>query len=235
MTKISVCIATYNGSKYIRRQLDTILQQLPGDYEVIISDDSSTDNTLDIVKSYNNSHIIILPNQKFRNPIYNFENALKHASGDVIFLSDQDDIWQPTKVEKALAALNNCDIVLSDCSIIDAEGKVIEESFFKINGSGRGFFKNLWKNSYLGCCLAFRKDVLKKATPFPKDIPMHDWWLGIISETFYRITIINEQLISYRRHGVNATPTGEVSNFPYWDRLGFRLALIKGIFRAWVR
>src|SRR5688572_1586654 len=212
MTKISVCIATYNGSKYIRRQLDTILQQLHGDYEVIISDDSSTDNTLDIVKSYNNSHIIILSDQKFRNPIYNFENALKHASGDVIFLSDQDDIWQPTKVEKAMAALNNCDIVLSDCSIIDAEGKVIEESFFKINGSGRGFFKNLWKNSYLGCCLAFRKEVLKKAIPFPKDIPMHDWWLGIISETFYRITIINEQLISYRRHGVNATPTGEVSN-----------------------
>jgi glycosyltransferase involved in cell wall biosynthesis len=235
MTKISVCIATYNGSKYIRRQLDTILQQLHGDYEVIISDDSSSDNTLDIIRSYNNRRIVILPDQKFRNPIYNFENALKHASGDVIFLSDQDDIWQSTKVEKAMAALNNCDIVLSDCSIIDADGNVIEESFFKINGSGRGFFKNLWKNSYLGCCLAFRKEVLKKAIPFPKDIPMHDWWLGIISETFYRITIINEQLISYRRHGVNATPTGEVSNFPYWARLGFRLALIKGIFRAWAR
>ena len=235
MTKISVCIATYNGSKYIRRQLDTILQQLHGDYEIVISDDSSTDDTIEIVKSYNNNRIVILPDQKFRNPIYNFENALKHASGDVIFLSDQDDIWMPTKVEKAMAALTNCDIVLSDCSIIDAEGNVIEKSFFKVNGSGRGFFKNLLKNSYLGCCLAFRKEVLTKAIPFPKDIPMHDWWLGIISETFYRITIVNEQLIAYRRHGVNATPTGEVSNFPYRDRLGFRLALIKGVFRAWSR
>jgi hypothetical protein len=95
--------------------------------------------------------------------------------------------------------------------------------------------KNLYKNSYLGCCLAFRREVLKKALPFPSDIPMHDWWIGTVSEVFFRITIINEPLISYRRHGINATPTGEISNFPYLERMKFRFALIKGLCKVWLR
>ncbi len=235
MTKISICIATYNGEKYIKRQVDSILKQAGENYEIIISDDSSSDNTLEIIRGYNNPNIKIFPNQKFRNPIFNFENALRHATGDYIFLSDQDDLWFDNKVEKSTLALDKCDIVLSDCKIMDGDGNVIEESFFKINGSGRGLLKNLWKNSYLGCCLAMRRTVLEKALPFPKDIPMHDWWMGIISEVFFRITILNEPLICYRRHGINATPTGEISHFPYHKRLGFRWALVKGLFFVWLK
>lgn len=234
MTKISVCIATYNGAKYIKKQVDSILTQLKGEYEIIVSDDSSTDNTLEIIAAYNNPNIKIFPNQKFKSPIFNFENALKHATGDFIFLSDQDDLWLDNKVEKVTLALSSCDIVLSDCKIMDADDNVIEESFFKVNGSGRGFLKNLWKNSYLGCCLAMRRTVLERALPFPKDIPMHDWWIGIISESFFSITILYEPLICYRRHGINATPTGEISYFPYHKRLGFRWALIKGLFFVWL-
>ena len=96
---ISVCIATYNGSKYIKEQIDSILPQLDECDEIIVSDDSSTDNTLSILKSYHDRRIIIFTNQKFNSPIYNFENALKHAKGDIIFLSDQDDIWEFNKVQ----------------------------------------------------------------------------------------------------------------------------------------
>ena len=82
---ISVCIATYYGGKYIKEQLDSILFQLGKDDEVIISDDSSTDDTLSILESYHDERIVILTNQKFHSPVYNFENALKSAKGDFIF------------------------------------------------------------------------------------------------------------------------------------------------------
>ena len=103
---ISVCIATYNGEKYIREQLDSILPQLGLDDEVIISDDSSTDNTLKIIEEYNDCRIKIFSNNKFYSPILNFENALKKAQGDFIFLSDQDDIWKSNKVEVVMKYLN---------------------------------------------------------------------------------------------------------------------------------
>ena len=89
---ISVCMATYNGEKYIEEQLKSILSQLGENDEVIVSDDSSTDNTLAIVESFNDVRIKIFPNNKFHSPIFNFENALKQATGDYIFLSDQDDV-----------------------------------------------------------------------------------------------------------------------------------------------
>lgn len=235
MTRISVCLATYNGARYIKQQLDSILHQLTAEDEIIVSDDSSSDDTLRIISSYNEPRIKIFPNQKFRSPIYNFEHAMKQAQGEFIFLSDQDDLWLDEKVSTALKALQNSDIFLSDCKIINAQNEVIEESFYVVNGSGRGFFKNLFKNSYLGCCLAFRREILKVAIPFPKDVPMHDWWLGMISESFFRIHLSNEPLICYRRHGINATPTGEISNFAYYKRVQFRWALVKGLFFAWLR
>ncbi|MEO5643505.1 MAG: glycosyltransferase, partial [Bacteroidia bacterium] len=98
MTRISVCLATYNGEKYIGEQLQSILIQLSQHDEVIISDDSSSDRTIDIVQAFGDSRIIILHGQTFRSPIRNFENALSHAGGQYIFLADQDDVWLPEKV-----------------------------------------------------------------------------------------------------------------------------------------
>ena len=98
--KISVCIASYNGEKYIKEQLNSILCQLEERDEVIISDDSSTDNTVQIIESFKDKRIKIFREQKFKSPIYNFENAISKATGDIIFLSDQDDIWHKAKVHK---------------------------------------------------------------------------------------------------------------------------------------
>ena len=100
--RVSVCIPTYNGAKYIKEQLDSILSQLGESDEVIISDDSSSDATLDIIKALNDSRIVILEGGKFRSPIFNVENAMKHSSGSFIFLSDQDDVWLPNKIDLTL-------------------------------------------------------------------------------------------------------------------------------------
>ncbi|MFA5216266.1 glycosyltransferase family 2 protein [Sulfuricurvum sp.] len=228
--KISVCIATYNGEKYIKEQLDSILLQLNDNDEVIISDDSSNDNTIEIIKDYNDSRIKIYEKQKFRSPIFTFENSLKYSTGDYIFLSDQDDLWMPNKVNTIKKYLKSYDLVFSDANIIDSNRKVLHESFYHLNGSKQGLIKNIIKNSYLGCTMAFNRKILEKSLPFPKDLPMHDWWIGLIGEMYGRTYFIDEKLISYRRHGNNASPAGEKSQYSLSKKIFFRFIMIKNLF-----
>ncbi|WP_394775110.1 glycosyltransferase family 2 protein [Flavobacterium sp.] len=236
MYTISVCIATYNGGKFIKEQLDSILLQLNTSDEIIISDDGSSDNTLEILESYNDSRIKIFRNS-FRNIILNFEFALKQAKGDYIFLSDQDDVWLPNKVKVFLYSLTSYDVVVSNCKVVNANLEIINESFFQLNNSKKGLLSNLIKNSYLGCCLAFKKEVLIKALPFPKTIPMHDIWLGFVSELFFKSKFIEEPLLLYRRHGKNESPTAENSPYNLFLKLKFRLNIIKYLpalyFKKW--
>lgn len=205
---ISVCMATYNGEKYLKEQLDSILKQIKSSDELIISDDGSTDLTRTIIKEYqkeyNNIYLIDGPKMGVQK---NFENALRKSKGDIIFLSDQDDIWMDNKVDVVLAAFQNPSVVLilHDAQIVDQNEQVIEDSFFEHRGSQSGFFKNLWKNSYLGCCMAFRRSVLERCLPFPPKIEMHDWWIGLISEMMGEVRLIDKPLLKYRRHGENVS------------------------------
>ena len=226
---ISVCIATYNGEKYIKEQLDSILCQLGAEDEIVISDDGSTDKTIEIIKKYTNNRIKLLSGNSFKNPIFNLENALKKAQGDFIFLADQDDVWLENKVQVCLKHLQNADVVVSDSKIADEKLNIMCESFFKKNNSQKGLLNNLRYNSYLGCCMAFKKNILKKALPFPKDIPMHDIWIGFVADLFYKSFFIAQPLILYRRHSKNASPTVEGSPFGWQTKLKFRWNLIKYI------
>lgn len=228
MTKISVCIATFNGEKYIHEQLRSIISQLSEIDEIIISDDSSTDGTLEIISSFNDKRISVYSNQRFGSPIFNFENALLHASGKYIFLSDQDDIWHKDKVFEMLAVLKTYDMVVCDCCIIDDGGKVLLGSYFEEAKSAPGAIKNLIRNSYFGCCLAFNRKVLSKALPFPKDIPMHDIWLGFISDVFFKSHFLRKQLTYYRKHSANVTTTASLSsNYSLIKKLKFRFNIVK--------
>lgn len=222
---ISVCIATYNGEEYIEKQINSILVQLKNNDEIIISDDSSTDNTLDVIKSFNDERIKIFPNNKFYSPIFNFENALKQAKGDYIFLSDQDDIWLDNKVSKMVEALKQYSLVVSDCYVVDKDCNIIRDSFF-LKQPTPGILKNIIKNNYIGCCMAFRREVLTKALPFPKQIAMHDIWLGLCGSLYYKAIFIPDKLILYRRHGNNASPTGERSKYSLKYKLCYRIELI---------
>ena len=98
---ISVCIATYNGARYIGEQLASILKQLSAEDEVVVSDDGSTDGTLDIVRSFNDRRIRIVDGPRRHSPTLNFEWALRNAKGEYIFLADQDDVWLPDKLKAA--------------------------------------------------------------------------------------------------------------------------------------
>ncbi len=229
--RISVCIPTYNGEKYIQKQLESILSQLGEEDEIIISDDSSTDRTVEIIKSTADSRIQIIENCTFKSPTFNLENALTRAKGDFIFLSDQDDIWYPDKIKKALEKLTSFDMVVCNGVIIDQDENMIHPSYFEWKGSRPGFLKNLAHSSYLGCSLAFNRKILNRALPFPKQIIIHDLWLGLIAESTGRVIFIEEPLFSYRRHASNFTAAitksdTELSDFSFFFKIKYRIVIL---------
>ncbi len=226
---VSVCMATYNGEEYVAEQIQSILSQLGQNDEIIISDDGSCDNTLNIILRFEDTRIKLFHNKK-HGLIHNFENALKNATGDYVFLCDQDDIWLPDKVSEMLGALRLYDLVVSDCTVVNQNLDVIFESFFKQRSSRKGLLKNLYKNSYLGCCMAFRRKVLEYVLPFPKHIAMHDIWIGLMVELHGTAFFLKKPLMLYRRHGHNASPSSEKSSYSLFYQMKYRAYFIYSLF-----
>ncbi len=233
---ISVCIATYNGAKLIREQLESIIPQLGEGDEIVLSDDSSEDATLEIVRALNCPLVRVVQGPSVNSPQKNFEHALTVAKGDVIFLADQDDVWMPNKVEVMMRALTDADCVVSDCYVTDEALEVKADSFYALNRTQTGRLYNLLlKNGYLGCCMAFKREVAQKALPFPDCIPMHDIWLGNVAAFHFRLTFIPERLIYFRRHNHNASPTARSSCYSLTDKLMFRLHTAGQLMRLWTK
>lgn len=227
---ISVCMATFNGVKYIECQLHSILQQLNEDDEVVISDDGSCDRTIDVIELINDSRIRIIKNDR-HGVVHNFENAILNARGSYIFLADQDDEWMPNKVERCMDGLKKFDCIVTDCYVCDGEGVIVRDSFFELNRTKKGRFYNLViKNGYIGCCMAFRKEILLKVLPFPQDIPLHDLWIGNIAAFHFKVGWISDKLVKYRRHGANASCAAERSDASFMKRVGYRWRIIKHLF-----
>ena len=224
-------MATYNGACFIRAQIDSILPQLSADDELIISDDGSTDRTVEMIEKIHDSRIRLLKGSGFQNPVFNFEHAIGQASGDIIFLSDQDDLWTSDKVHVMTEVLETCDLAVSDCDVIDESGCQIHPSFYAKRHSGPGLIRNIYKNTYLGCCMAFRAKVLQWALPFPADIPMHDMWLGTVAEVFGRTRFIPQRLVHYRRHSQNASSTFDPSPYSTLQKMRFRFILMRRLFQ----
>jgi len=219
--KISVCMATYNGEAFIFEQIQSILTQIGDDSELIISDDGSKDNTLKIVKKINDRRIKVVAGPQ-KGLIKNFENALNLAHGDFVFLADQDDKWLDNKVSVMLQSLQTYDLVLSNAYISDENLEFSDETLFQQLRSKKGVFGNLFKNRYVGCCLAFNKRILRRALPFPNNLPMHDWWIGLIGELFGRVKYIEKPLLLYRRHGSNVSFTSVESKYSIAKKIRMR-------------
>lgn len=229
--KISVCVAAYNGSEYIREQIMSILESLDSadivEFELLVSDDGSTDDTLDVVRSIKDCRIKILQGPR-NGLIKNFEFLLYRSVGEHIFLSDQDDVWTQEKVEKCLQYLVSYDLVVSDAVVVNKDLCVMHDSLFELNGSGAGFYKNLLSNTYVGCCMCFRRKVFIDVgcLPFPRNVPMHDWWIGLLFERKANVVFIDDKLVLYRRHENNASGTGRKSNASLATRGKWRANLI---------
>lgn len=232
---ISVCMATHNGERYIKEQINSLLCQLSKGDEIIVSDDGSTDSTLDILKSYNDSRIKIFifkqPSKSSHAHIYvcrNFENALNHASGDYIFLADQDDWWMPNKVEKCLTCLKDHTLVVHRAELCDCKLKFKGQLMYK----DEFVFKNylaLKIGKYYGCTLAFRKELLNYILPFPKMLILHDHWIGCTAELVGTVYYEKVPQIKYRQHGDNTS--GGPSTNSHWFQVWYRVCMFVHLMR----
>jgi glycosyltransferase involved in cell wall biosynthesis len=204
-------MATFNGEKYIKEQINSILVQLFPDDELIISDDGSTDKTLNIIREFDDKRIILVENKNTHGYVHNFENALKQSSGDYIFFSDQDDIWLPNKVEMMLPHLKADNFVISDAYItndkLEINGRISSWRKYK-----KGYIRNLYKSIYAGCTCAFTKRIKDYSLPFPStNYIQHDTWIGLLCELKFNVVNIEEPLILYRRHNNNTSGAGSKS------------------------
>lgn len=226
MTQISVCMPTRNGERFLAEQLQSILPQLAENDELIVSDDSSTDATLNIVRGCGDPRIRILPDNRFFSPIYNMENALRAARNPVLVPSDQDDFWLPEKLplirKRMEGKTDRPFLLMADGDIVDARGEPIGETLYQRFSARKGVWKNLYNNCYTGCSMSFTRPLLELALPFPPGIPMYDSWLGILAELAGEVEFRTEKIVCHRRHGGNASFH---RNRPL-QQLGWRTALI---------
>lgn len=211
---VSIVMATYNGMRYLRQQLDSILQQTYQHYELIVVDDASTDETLSILYEYAalDERIHVFPAERNFGLVANFERGLRLAKGEFIALSDQDDIFRKDKVELLLAALKNNpdrDLAISDLTLIDEDGGEIAPSLWHYQKlkpmQGKPFRRLLYSNFATGCAMMLRRRLLELAFPFPPDCIVHDWWLAVVASSSKGggICLVKEPLTAYRQHRLN--------------------------------
>lgn len=229
---ISVCMATYNGGRFIREQIESILVQLGADDELIVSDDGSKDDTLDVIASFDDPRVKVFHNEGRHGFVWNFENALVRAKGDCVFLADQDDVWKPNKVATVMSYLTKYQLVIHDAELIDGEGRPIGKNYYSCLHQHTNFLHNLWKTRWLGCCMAFRREVLDYCLPFPPKTVGHDYWIGMLGMTRFSYCFMSEVLMSYRRHGDNASRSSEkTTNSFYYMIFTKRGYLLKEIIK----
>lgn len=206
--KVSVVLPYYDGEKYIQEQLDSILRQLREKDEVIISIDRAMDGSMELLEKYKKrDRRIFLIQGPGKGVVKNIQHAVSKSSGDIIFLSDQDDVWLDKKVEKVMRAFSdpNVSAVLHNAEIVDENLKKLGQTTFEWRNSRPGAFKNFMKNSYIGACMAFRANLKRWIFPIPDKIFMHDYWIGVRAEDAGKVVFLREPLLLYRRHSSNVT------------------------------
>jgi len=219
--KILILMATYNGERFIQDQLESIAGQIHRNWELWVRDDGSTDNTLSIVREFAAIHPgqvrIVEDNGKGLGPCQNFgrlmEIAVKESDAEFIALSDQDDVWVPEKLQIELEKICSLDsgkaaLVFGDLEIVDAALKSVHPSFWKHEGlkpeNALRPLCLLQRNVVTGCTVLFNRKLLEFATPIPKEVPIHDWWLALHASIFGQIAYIDRPLVKYRQHGANS-------------------------------
>jgi glycosyltransferase involved in cell wall biosynthesis len=230
-------MAVYNGARFIAEQVESILQQIGQSDELIIVDDASTDESVAIVKSFREPRVRLLCNTTNLGVVETFERALSEANGELIFLSDQDDIWEPNKVATTIQVFASnpwARLVVSDASLVDEAGVFLANSYYQQRGKfGDGLLANFSQCRYLGCVMAFRSSLIPDILPFPKGLDvLHDIWIGMRNklsggETYF----IDRPLVRYRRHATNVTGRERLSRLRQF-RTRFHLVLALTRFRA---
>ena len=216
--KVDILLATYNGEKYLREQLDSILAQDYNDFNLIISDDCSTDSTREILEDYEkkDDRIRVIYQQNNMGSNKNFEFLLSQVSSKYYMFSDQDDVWNKDKVKLSLETIekNDLDLVYTDLEVVNEDLVTVNKSFnkkMKLIRKQRKF--NDFRLEYLyncvtGCTMICKSENLKYILPFPetKNI-LHDYWIALITSINGKIYYLDVPTLKYRQHVNNQVGT----------------------------
>ena len=247
---IDIVMPTYNGEKYLKEQIDSILNQSYKDIRLIISDDGSKDSTVQILKEYEEKEkrvkIYIQPQNL--GVVRNIEFLLRKVESPLFMLADQDDVWLPEKVEKSLEKLKqeNADLVFGDLEVVDQNLKTMYPSFGdfmllnqKINKYINNNRLNYLYNCVTGCTLLAKKEMIEKILPLPTDSKylIHDHWIGLMASLNGKLAYVPEKYIKYRQHGNNEVGTNKISHgFQRIDQVRELFINVKlGVFGTYVK
>ena len=214
MEKVDILLATYNGEKYLREQIDSILNQTHTEFRLLISDDGSTDGTREILKEYKekDARIDVFFQENNLGVVKNFEFLLEKVEAKYYMFSDQDDIWKETKIEKSLNKIEEgFDLVYSDLEVVDENLNVTYSSYWKLKGIYNKIkkynnFESLYLNNFItGCTMISKKELINSFMPLPNTskFVLHDYWISLIISQNGKIAYIEEPLIKYRQHKNN--------------------------------
>lgn len=208
--RASVAMAVYNGERFIREQIDSVLERMGPNDELVISYDKSTDRTKAIIDDYAraDSRVRVVENPGRGGVQNNFTNAVMNCRGEYIFLADQDDVWIGDKINVVVSKFEQtgADLVVHDGYMVDGELNILPGTIFDRYGRYDNPIRNIIKCNYWGCCMAFASHVRDYVCPFPTEGKVgHDLWLGVLVGFCGKIVRVNECLMMHRLHGNNVS------------------------------
>jgi glycosyltransferase involved in cell wall biosynthesis len=233
---VSVCMATFNGERYVLRQIETILGELSSSDELIVVDDCSTDRTVDIVRSIQDPRISVHRNASNQRQVRSFATAIGLARNDILFLADQDDIWTPGRVDLMCEALDvaGAALVASNFEWIDEAETPVDLPRTPVkHKDSRRFLKNIFdifvgRPKYLGCTMAFRREFVSLVLPIPAYSETHDLWLALAANLIGSHVHLEATTLRKRHHQANFTD--KVSGRSLYLKLKGRLLFARSLF-----
>lgn len=218
---ISVALATYNGERYLREQLDSVLAQDRVAIEVVAVDDGSTDGTLAILDDYarRDARVKVYANPRNLGVGPTFERAMSLTTGELIAPCDQDDAWNADKLARLAGAIGECDLAYCDSLFVDADGKSMNERISDRMPMMRGHHPMAFtlRNSVSGHASLIRRGLFEIARPFPAAM-YYDWWLALCAATRNGIAYVDAPLVHFRRHAATVSPLGRSGKQRVRDR-----------------
>ena len=219
-SSVQILLATYNGEKFLREQLDSLLNQTFQDFTVLIRDDGSTDATLKIIEEYQQKHqaqINLIKDDKQNVGVtQNFNLLLEKSTADYLFFCDQDDVWLNEKIELSLKKIQSLEaknhstpcMIYSDMKAIDEQGNITSDSVWqqlKLHPKYFTLNRLLVQNIPHGCTMVINKAMRNLAFPIPIDAILHDHWIALLAVTTGKFVAIETPLVLLRNHGENVT------------------------------
>lgn len=225
---IDILLATYNGANFLEDQLKSIVAQTHTDWNLLISDDGSTDSTRQIIDQFIQQHSTKARyiNQKAKgNASENFLGILEHSKSNYIAFCDQDDLWEPTKLEKSITLLKHLEksdrkaLVFSDMHVVSEKLEVIDQSFLQRQRLNPAWSNEKYKvfaqSIAAGCTMLFTRALVEDLYPIDSNIFQHDHWIMIHAASNGKIGYLDAKTVHYRQHDFNAVGANRLSTMYY--------------------